>query len=162
MKNPPLTSKIKCVLFNLDDLIHSIAAKDVLMTLSLPYAVVSSRPRAGIEQLLNTAGLLSFFTQDRVFSCPEQLPGSAFGSMIFFHAVRSMGFEPAECAVVDKSDIGLHLAMKEDFCVFRMNDGADDAELENKGVLVFSKFADLSDFIDLFNKEVDLEINPAS
>lgn len=161
MKHPALISKIKCVLFNLDELIQPIAVKDVLMTLDLPYAVVSTQTRASIEGLLSTAGLLNFFTKDRIFSSPEQLAGSASGALIFFHAVRSMGFEPAECAVVDSSDIGLDLAMKGDFCVFRMNDGADSTELENKGVLVFSKFADLSDFIDLFNKEVDLEINPA-
>lgn len=159
MKNPPLTSKIKCVIFNLDELIQSSDVKDVLMRLDLPYSVVSIRPVASVEQLLNTAGLLTFFGEDRIFSSPEQLPGSGYGSLIFFHAVESMGFEPAECAVVDSSDIGLDLAMKGDFCVFRLNDGADSAELENKGVLVLSKFADLSEFIDLFNEEVDLEIN---
>lgn len=159
MKNPPLTSKIKCVIFNLDELIQSSDVKDVLMSLDLPYSVVSIRPGASVEQLLNTAGLLTFFGEDCIFSSPEQLAGSASGSLIFFHAVEAMGFEPVECAVVDGSDIGLDLAMKGDFCVFRMNDGADSAELENKGVLVLSKFADLSEFIDLFNEEVDLENN---
>jgi beta-phosphoglucomutase-like phosphatase (HAD superfamily) len=158
MKNSLLTSKIKCIIFNLDELIQSSDVKDVLMSLDLPYCVVSIRPRTSISQLLNTAGLLTFFREDRIFSSSGQLPGSAYGALIFFHAVMSMGFEPAECAIVDKSDIGLDLAMEEDFCVFRMNDGTDSAELENKGVLVFNKFADLSESIDLFNEEVDLEI----
>ena len=150
MKNSPLTSKIKCVIFNLDELIQSAGVKEVLMSLDLPYCVISIRPKASMEHLLNTAGLLTFFGEDRIFSSSDTL--------IFFHAVRSMGFEPSECAVVDRSDIGIDLARKGDFCVFGVNDGANKAELENKGVLVFSTFADLNEFIELFNEEVDLEI----
>lgn len=150
MKNSPLTSKIKCVLFNLDELIQSAGVKEVLMSLDLPYCVVSIRSRASMEHLLNTAGLLTFFDEDRIFS--------SSGALVFLHAARSIGFEPSECAVVDRSDIGINLARNEDFCVFGINDGANKAELENKGVLVFSKFADLSELIDLFNAEVDLEI----
>ena len=150
MKNSPLTSKIKCVLFNLDELIQSAGVKEVLMSLDLPYGVVSIRPKAGMEHLLNTAGLLTFFGEDRIFSSSDTL--------IFFHAVRSMGFSPSECAVVDHSDIGIDLARKGDFCVFGMNDGSNKAELEDKGVLVLSKFADLNEFIELFNEEADLEI----
>jgi beta-phosphoglucomutase-like phosphatase (HAD superfamily) len=157
MKNSPLTSKIKCVIFNLDELIQSPDVKDVLMSLDLPYSVVSIRPGASIEQLLNTAGLLTFFEKDRIFSSSAQLTDMTSGTGIFFQAVRSMGFESSECAVVDRSHIGIDLAMKKDFWVFGINDGTRRTELENKGLLVFSKFDDLSDVIDLFNEEVDLE-----
>ena len=158
MKNSPLTSKIKCVIFNLDELIQSSDVKDVLMSLDLPYSVVSIRPGANIEQLLTTAGLLPFFGKDRIFSSSGQLADMTSGNLVFFHAVKSMGFAPSECAVVDISDAGIELAMKEDFWVFGRNDGARRAELENKGVLVFSRFDDLSEMISLFNEEADLEI----
>lgn len=158
MKNSLLTSKkIKCIIFNLDELVQSTGVKDLLMNLGLPYAVVSIKAKTNMEQLLRIAGLHIFFTEDRIFSS-EQLSGSTPGFHIFFHAVRSMGFEPSECAVVDKSDVGLNLARKEDFCVFGMNDGSNSIELENKGVLAFSEFGDLAEFIELFNEEADLEI----
>jgi beta-phosphoglucomutase-like phosphatase (HAD superfamily) len=137
---------------------QSSDVKDVLMNLDLPYSVVSTRPGASIEQLLNTAGLLTFFEKDRIFSSSAQLTDLASGALVFFQAVRSMGFEPSQCAVVDQSEIGINLARNEDFCVFGRNDGANKTELENKGILVFSEFADLSEFIELFNEEADLEI----
>ncbi|WP_074607213.1 HAD family hydrolase [Pedobacter steynii] len=103
-----------------------------------------------MEHLLKIAGLLTFFGEDRIFSNSDPL--------IFFDTARSIGFEPAECAVVDRSDIGLDLARKGDFCVLGMDDGTNRTKLENKGILVFNEFPDLIELIDLFNAEVELEI----
>ncbi|RQO65851.1 hypothetical protein DBR43_26750 [Pedobacter sp. KBW06] len=157
MKKPSLTSKIKCVLFSLDELNQSADIKDLLLNLDLPYAVVSVKPKANMEQLLNAAGLLPFFREDRMFSASVQLTDFPSGMLIFLRAVKSMGFEPCECAVLDSSDMGIDLALREDFCVFVMKDAAQKAELENKGVLGLNKFSDLSEFIELFNEEADLE-----
>ncbi|MNW17058.1 hypothetical protein D3C71_2161090 [compost metagenome] len=68
-----------------------------------------------------------------------------------------MGFKSAECAVVDKSKLGLELAMKRDFWVFGKSEAGNTDEFENKGIFIFNEFYELRELIDLFNAEVDLE-----
>lgn len=148
MKNSLLTSKIKCVLFNLEELLHPGGVKAALQRLDLPHGVVSVQPSASITLALKTVGLLRFFGEDKIFS----------GDSILLNSVHEMGFEPAECAVVAQSDGDIEAAIKEGFWVFGMDDGTKEAEFEKKGVLVFNKFEELTELIALFNDEVDLEI----
>lgn len=158
MKKSVLTSKIKCVLFNLDELIPPTGVKEALPHLDLPYAVVSISSRASIAAQLSTAGLHVFFAEDRIFNSSGQMQGGKeSGSLIFLHAVRSMGFEPAECVVVDKSETGLDLAMNEDFYVLGRNEDSNKTDFENKGILLFNEFSDLPEIIELFNEEACLE-----
>lgn len=159
MKKSVLTSEIKCIIFNLDELIPPAGVKELLAHLDLPYAVVSTTSRAGIEAFLDSVDLLTFFKGDQIFNSSGQLPGSGeSAALIFLHAVRSMGFNPSDCAVVDKSDVGIDLARNEEFYVFGRNDGSGNTEFENKGILLFNEFEDLRDMIRLFNQEVRLEV----
>lgn len=191
MKNSLLTLKIKCVLFDLDVLIHQEKVKDVLTSLPLPYSVVSAESTANTEFALRTTELLGFFDNDKIFSSleyvsrPVLLSTGKPDSSILSKALRSMGFIPSECVFVGQTNSNIDIAVQEGFWVFVINSSTNDKsdkddyttnnftdrgsynhginssdinEFENKDVLVFNKFDDLIELIEVFNKEADLEI----
>jgi len=83
-------------------------AHDMLRALSLPACVASSAPQAKIRHALSLTGLLPFF-EGRIFSAYD------IGSWkpdpgLFLHAARIMGSAPADCAVVEDSEVGIQAA----------------------------------------------------
>lgn len=83
-------------------------AADMLAALEHSFCIASSGPPEKIAHSLAVTGLAPYFG-DRVFSAyvvgswkPE--PG------LFLHAAAAMGFAPAQCVVVEDSEVGLAAA----------------------------------------------------
>lgn len=84
-------------------------ARELLASLTLPFCVASSGPRAKIELSLSLTGLASF-VNGRVFSSYEigswkPEPG------IFLHAAAALGVAPSACAVVEDSEPGVRAGL---------------------------------------------------
>ena len=91
-------------------------AVELVRTLRLPMCVASSGPREKIELSLSLTGLLPYF-KDRIFS------GYELGSWkpdpgLFLHAARTLGVEPARCAVVEDSLVGVQAGIAAGMQVF--------------------------------------------
>ncbi len=91
-------------------------ALDLVRALRLPMCVASSGPREKIELSLSLTGLLPYF-KDRIYS------GYEIGSWkpdpgLFLHAARAMGVEPARCAVVEDSLVGVQAGIAAGMRVF--------------------------------------------
>jgi HAD superfamily hydrolase (TIGR01509 family) len=91
-------------------------AVELVQALRLPMCVASSGPREKIELSLSLTGLLPYF-KDRIFS------GYELGSWkpdpgLFLHAARTLGVEPARCAVVEDSLVGVQAGVAAGMRVF--------------------------------------------
>ena len=91
-------------------------AVELVQALRLPMCVASSGPRDKIELSLSLTGLLPYF-KDRIFS------GYELGSWkpdpgLFLHAARALGVEPARCAVVEDSLVGVQAGIAAGMQVF--------------------------------------------
>jgi HAD superfamily hydrolase (TIGR01509 family) len=84
-------------------------ALELLSSLTLPFCVASSGPRAKIELSLSLTGL-SPLVNGRIFSSYEvgswkPEPG------IFLHAAEALGVAPSGCAVVEDSEPGIRAGL---------------------------------------------------
>jgi len=91
-------------------------AVELVRSLRLPMCVASSGPREKIELSLSLTGLLPYF-KDRIFS------GYEVGSWkpdpgLFLHAAHTLGVEPARCAVVEDSLVGIQAGVAAGMQVF--------------------------------------------
>jgi HAD superfamily hydrolase (TIGR01509 family) len=102
-------------------------ALDLVRALRLPMCVASSGPREKIELSLSLTGLLPYF-KDRIYS------GYEIGSWkpdpgLFLHAARAMGVEPADCAVVEDSLVGVQAGIAAGMKVFAYQPEETDAQI---------------------------------
>ncbi len=91
-------------------------ARELVGSLTIPYCVASSAPRAKIELSLSVTGLLPLF-EGRIFSSYEvgswkPDPG------LFLHAANALGVEPSRCAVVEDSLPGVRAGLAAGMRVF--------------------------------------------
>ncbi|NIY85185.1 HAD family hydrolase [Vibrio hepatarius] len=90
------------------ELVATDGIQDVLDSLTIPFCIASSAPRAKIERALNVTGLSKYF-ENNIFSSYE------VGSWkpepdLFLHAASTMKVKPEYCAVVEDSLLGLEAA----------------------------------------------------
>ncbi|MFA0441953.1 HAD family hydrolase [Vibrio sp. 10N.222.51.C12] len=78
---------------------------EVLESLTLPFCIASSAPRAKIEHALNVTGLMKYF-DNTIFSAHE-VGAWKPDPDLFLHAAKTMGVEPEACCVVEDSLVGL-------------------------------------------------------
>ena len=88
----------------------------LVRALRLPMCVASSGPREKIELSLSLTGLLPYF-KDHIFS------GYEVGSWkpdpgLFLHAAQALGVQPADCAVVEDSLVGVQAGVAAGMQVF--------------------------------------------
>lgn len=81
---------------------------EMLDSLTVPYCLASSAPRAKIEHALKVTGLEKYFN-NKIFSAYE------VGSWkpepdLFLHAAKAMNVDPADCWVIEDSTVGLQAA----------------------------------------------------
>jgi HAD superfamily hydrolase (TIGR01509 family) len=81
---------------------------EALSAMDLPMCIASSGPVEKIRQALEVTGLRHYF-DGRIFSSYD------LGSWkpepdLFLFAAKSMGFDPAACAVIEDSEIGIQAA----------------------------------------------------
>lgn len=89
---------------------------DAIAAISLPACVASSASVEKMRFTLGHTGLWSTF-EGRIFSATEVEHGKPAPDL-FLHAAASMGWEPAECAVVEDSPAGVAAGVAAGMTVF--------------------------------------------
>ena len=84
-------------------------AVELVARLSVPSCVASNGPMAQIEHSLRVVGLLEHF-EGRIFSA-YSLRAWKPDPHLFLHAAQMLGVAPAECAVVEDTELGLQAAL---------------------------------------------------
>lgn len=115
-------------------------ALDLVRSLTIPFCVASSGPRAKIELSLSLTGLLPYFG-DRIFSSYE-LQAWKPSPDLFMHAARAMDAELARCAVIEDSLPGIHAGLAAGMQVFALQRHGIDP-LIPKGVTVITELREL-------------------
>jgi HAD superfamily hydrolase (TIGR01509 family) len=100
-------------------------ALDLVRGLALPFCVASNGPRHKIELVLGLTGLLPWF-EGRIFSAYE-VGAWKPAPDLFLHAAAALGFDPADCAVVEDSASGIAAGLAAGMRVFAL--GAQAADL---------------------------------
>ncbi len=109
-------------------------AVELVGALRIPMCVASSGPREKIELSLSLTGLLPYF-EGRIFSGYELQtwkpdPG------LFLHAARALGAEPAECAVVEDSLVGVQAGLAAGMRVFAFQPEEVDPKIPAEAKLI--------------------------
>jgi HAD superfamily hydrolase (TIGR01509 family) len=113
-----------------------IAALDAI---ELPSCVASSGSHEKMRVTLGQTGLLERF-EGRIFSATEVEHGKPAPDL-FLHAAASMGWEPAECAVVEDSPAGVEAGLSAGMTVFGYAGTTPASRLA--GAHVFTDMAEL-------------------
>jgi HAD superfamily hydrolase (TIGR01509 family) len=103
----------------LDTLAGVRSTLDRLDEMRIPYCVVSAGTRDRVLLALSTTGLLPRFS-GRVFSTEEVGTGwhGKPDPQLFLHAASGVGAEPARCAVVEDSQLGIEAGHAAGMTVF--------------------------------------------
>lgn len=127
---------------------HIAHAIDVLSKLGLPMAVASGADRVKVELQLNRTGLIEHFqpTHVRIFSATE-VARSKPAPDVYLLAARTMGVDPARCAVVEDSPTGATAGVAAGMTVFGYTARTDADALRAVGVRV--TFDDMRDLPEL-------------
>jgi HAD superfamily hydrolase (TIGR01509 family) len=112
---------------------------EALEQIDLPSCVASSGPHEKIRWTLGHTGLLDRF-DGRIFSATEVEHGKPAPDL-FLHAAATMGWEPAECAVVEDSAAGIEAARRAGMTPFGYAGRTPAAQLQ--GARVFTDMAEL-------------------
>jgi HAD superfamily hydrolase (TIGR01509 family) len=115
-----------------------VAALDAL---PFPACVASSGSHAKIRTTLGRTGLLPRF-EGRIFSATEVERGKPAPDL-FLHAARTLGADPARCAVVEDAVPGVQGAVAAGMRVFGYAARTDPARLLEAGARVFASMDEL-------------------
>ncbi|MGW7364484.1 HAD family hydrolase [Streptomyces sp. NPDC054841] len=109
---------------------------EALDGLTAPFCVASNGNHAGIRHSLKLTALSDRF-EGRIFSAAD-VPRGKPAPDLFLHAARSMGVDPARCAVVEDSGYGVQAARAAGMRAFGYCGGLTSANrLEGPGTVVF-------------------------
>ncbi|MEU1615696.1 HAD family hydrolase [Streptomyces sp. NPDC005722] len=115
---------------------------EVLDRLTTACCVASNGDHAGIRRSLEITALRDHF-EERIFSAADVRRGKPAPDL-FLHAARSMGVEPARCAVIEDSAYGVQAARAAGMRAFGYCGGLTPASrLEGPGTVVFDDMRDL-------------------
>ncbi|WP_399167681.1 MULTISPECIES: HAD-IA family hydrolase [unclassified Streptomyces] len=115
---------------------------ETLDAIALPTCVASSGTHDKMRHTLGRTGLYDRFA-GRIYSATEVSRGKPAPDL-FLHAARSMGVEPAACAVVEDSGLGVRAARAAGMRAFGYAGGLTPAErLEGPGTVVFRDMREL-------------------
>ena len=114
----------------------------------IPNCVASSSDPERLRLSLAAADLLEHF-EGRVFSATEVERGKPAPDL-FLYAARQLGAEPARCAVVEDSPLGVEAALAAGMVSFGFagTSTADAGELEAAGAQVFRDMSELPALLD--------------
>ncbi|GGW25596.1 HAD family hydrolase [Streptomyces xantholiticus] len=113
-----------------------------LADLTVPVCAASNGDRDGIHRSLRIAALSDHF-EGRVFSAAD-VPRGKPAPDLFLHAARSMGADPARCAVIEDSAYGVQAARAAGMRAFGYCGGLTPAaRLAGPGTVVFDDMREL-------------------
>ena len=115
---------------------------EALDAITLPTCVASGTSHEGLRHTLGLTGLRERF-DGRVFSAADVARGKPAPDL-FLHAARTLGVEPARCAVVEDSRYGVRAARAAGMRAYGYCGGLTPASrLEGPGTTVFDDMRDL-------------------
>ncbi|MFJ5221576.1 HAD family hydrolase [Streptomyces sp. NPDC088400] len=115
---------------------------EVLEILGLPFCLASNGGHDGIRRNLRTTGLYDHF-EGRIFSAADVAHGKPAPDL-FLHAARTLGVDPARCAVVEDSPYGVEAARAAGMRAFGYAGGLTEAHrLRGPGTVVFDDMREL-------------------
>lgn len=112
---------------------------NVLRQLALPKCVATSAPQEKLRLCLGVTGLRSFFG-DNLFSSYD-INSWKPKPDIFLHAAKTMGFAPAECAVVEDSPVGVAAGLAAGMTTIHFNHNGEHEVIE--GVIAIQQMEQL-------------------
>jgi HAD superfamily hydrolase (TIGR01509 family) len=112
-----------------------------LERIRVPMCVASSGQLVKMRTTLHHTGLLHHFG-DRLFSAAGMRRGKPHPD-IFLHAAKVMGAEPAACAVIEDSPVGVRAGVAAGMTVFRYAALSDGKKLSAAGGRIFTDMQDL-------------------
>jgi HAD superfamily hydrolase (TIGR01509 family) len=118
---------------------------DTLAARAIPVCVASSGTHAKIRTTLGRTGLLPRL-EGRIFSGTEVRRGKPAPDL-FLHAARTLGADPARCAVVEDAVPGVEGARAAGMRVFGYAAHSDPARLERAGARVFTRMEQLPELL---------------
>ena len=93
-------------------------AAEILSRLCVPFCVATNGPREKVELTLQLTGLRSYFGE-RIF-CAYETGFFKPDPGLFLHAARTLGIDPAHCAVVEDSLPGIAAGLAAGMQVFSL------------------------------------------
>jgi HAD superfamily hydrolase (TIGR01509 family) len=120
----------------------------VLLSLRIPYCVASNGEPSHMQISLTAAGLMPL-VEGRLFSA-KQVSNPKPAPDLFLHAAKTMGVEPAACAVVEDTPTGVRAGVAAGMRVFAYCGGAhtDRDEVGKLGATVFEEMRDLPKMLE--------------
>ncbi len=107
-----------------------------LVRIPVPVCVASSGQLVKMRTTLHLTGLLHHFG-DRLFSAAGMARGKPHPD-IFLHAAEALGAEPASCAVIEDSPVGVQAGVAAGMTVFGYAALTDGRQLSAAGARVFT------------------------
>lgn len=117
------------------------AVLDRLAHRQVPYCVASSGSHERIRAGLGSTGLLDRFGDRRIFSSQDVGRGKPWPDL-FRHAAEAMGAQPARCAVVEDSPLGIQAARAAGMDVYGFTARTPAAKL-SEATALFGDMAEL-------------------
>lgn len=107
-----------------------------LERIAVPVCVASSGQLTKMRTTLHRTGLLERF-EDRLFSAADMARGKPHPD-IFLHAAQALGAEPASCAVVEDTPVGVEAGIAAGMTVYGYAALSDAGRLSAAGAHVFT------------------------
>jgi HAD superfamily hydrolase (TIGR01509 family) len=120
-------------------------AVEALDAITVSSCVASNGPAEKMRVTLAGCGLLDRF-EGRIFSAFEVERGKPAPDL-FLHAADSLGFEPARCAVVEDSPLGIEAARRAGMTALGLSGDAGSAALAAAGAITFDSMLALPDLL---------------
>jgi HAD superfamily hydrolase (TIGR01509 family) len=126
---------------------------EMLEAITFPKCIASGGPLSKIHHALKISGLAPYF-EDNIFSsyevgCWKPQPG------LFQFAARAMGFIPAQCAVIEDSDIGIAAATAAEMKAYRYQGNGNASSYRTEQEIQFQDMLQLpqllADFASLIS-----------
>jgi HAD superfamily hydrolase (TIGR01509 family) len=126
-----------------DEELEAVAGIEALLDSldGVPTCVASSGAHEKLRRTLGRTGLLPRF-EGRIFSASDVARGKPAPDL-FLHAAERMGADPARCAVIEDSPMGVAAAVAAGMSVFGYAGRTPRERLVRDGVTVFGDMAEL-------------------
>lgn len=113
----------------------------------IPFCVASNGPHEQMQVTLRVTGHMPHF-EGAIFSAYD-VPSPKPAPDLFLHAARTMGFDPAVCAVIEDGPGGVQAGVAAGMQVFQYMGGGMTAAIEHPRVTTFSRMAELPRLLGL-------------
>lgn len=122
--------------------------REMLERTEVPLCIVSNIPREEIEFNLRLTNLFDFFTAERILTTCE-IGNQYEHAELYLKTAKSLGYEPAECAVITDNIAGLHSIVEKGFMVYGITNGFNEKEMRKTGAVVLEEIKEFPNFLKI-------------